>query len=322
MIKKLKILIATMCIMSVNASAQSVTWGDDSRMDSLSYAVGVNTAMGMSRSMKYLPFDYDMFDKAAGNMALGVATLEENEYTMTPEEAQKILKDYFGTKYQTRLKAAQAAADTLKGDDKDDFIRWKLFETEVERKRVSKAYGMDFGRWLGKNGMPIEVCWVLKGMQEQRAGNAKMDNAAVEHHIRYYMNVTRHEVMKKQSSQWLSSVVQQPGVKALPSGLLYKVEQTGDANIRPVNDSDKVTVLYKGSKQNGDVFDESKEPISFKLNQVIKGWTDGMKLIGKGGKITLWVPWNLAYGERGAGNAIAPYEALRFDIELIDVQPQ
>ena len=111
----------------------------------------------------------------------------------------------------------------------------------------------------------------------------------------------------------------------------------------PVSDNDTVTVHYKGSKQSGEVFDATRyaempearkqqlkqyrpdtydkdEPITFELNKVIAGWTEGLKLIGKGGKITLWIPYNLAYGERGAGGVIAPYEALRFDIELVDVK--
>jgi FKBP-type peptidyl-prolyl cis-trans isomerase FkpA len=61
-------------------------------------------------------------------------------------------------------------------------------------------------------------------------------------------------------------------------------------------------------------------PIEFPLNRVIKGWTEGMKLVGKGGKITLWIPAELAYGTQGAGNDIGPNEALRFDIELIEVK--
>ena len=64
---------------------------------------------------------------------------------------------------------------------------------------------------------------------------------------------------------------------------------------------------------------EKNNPIEFPLNRVIKGWTEGMKLIGKGGKITLWIPAELAYGERGAGNDIGPNEALRFDVELLEV---
>ena len=63
------------------------------------------------------------------------------------------------------------------------------------------------------------------------------------------------------------------------------------------------------------------DTIEFPLNRVIKGWTEGMKLVGKGGKIILYIPSELAYGPRGAGRAIGPNEALEFTVELIDVKP-
>lgn len=318
--KKYITAIFATAMMAMGVSAQSVTWGDETRLDSLSYAVGVNTATSLAKDN--IPFDYEMFNKAASNTALGVATLEEDEFAIAPGQDLVILNEYFGSKYQARLMAAKATADTLQLADREAYILGQLFESEHERKLVSKAYGMNFGSWLGKCGMPLEVHWVVRGMQELRGDSAKMTNTEAMSHIRYYMTVTRLEEAKKKSNEWLSAMVQQPGVKALPSGLLYKVEVPGDATIHPTADTDKVTVMYKGSKQNGDVFDESKEPISFQLNQVIKGWTEGVKLIGKGGKITLWIPSNLAYGERGAGAAIGPNEALRFDIELIDVQAQ
>ena len=107
-------------------------------------------------------------------------------------------------------------------------------------------------------------------------------------------------------------------------------------NIKANKDEDVVKVLYTGRTREGKVFDsnrwadmseerrkmlpESKDsPIEFPLNRVIKGWTEGMKFIGKGGRITLWIPAELAYGERGAGESIGPNEALCFDVELIGV---
>ena len=66
---------------------------------------------------------------------------------------------------------------------------------------------------------------------------------------------------------------------------------------------------------------EREEPAEFPLNRVIPGWTEGMKLVGKGGAITLWIPADLAYGPRGAGRDIGPNEALQFEVEIVDVKP-
>ena len=74
----------------------------------------------------------------------------------------------------------------------------------------------------------------------------------------------------------------------------------------------------------GKIFDSSKQrgdTIEFAVNGVIKGWGEGLQLVGKGGKINLWIPAELAYGEQGAGGAIGPNEALAFEVELIDVMP-
>ena len=84
-------------------------------------------------------------------------------------------------------------------------------------------------------------------------------------------------------------------------------------------------VNYEGKLRTGKVFDSSYErgePISFALNQVIKGWTEGMKLVKTGGQITLWIPAELAYGERGAGEDIGPGEALEFKVELLELNPK
>ena len=83
-------------------------------------------------------------------------------------------------------------------------------------------------------------------------------------------------------------------------------------------------VHYRGTLANGTEFDSSYrrgQPAEFPLNRVIKGWTEGMKLVGKGGKITLWIPAELAYGKRGAGRDIGANEALEFSVEVVDVKP-
>lgn len=111
-----------------------------------------------------------------------------------------------------------------------------------------------------------------------------------------------------------------PGVKVTPSGLQYKITQEGKG-ASPKAES-TVKVHYKGMLINGKTFDSSidrGEPAEFPLNGVIKGWTEGLQLLKVGGKATLYIPSELAYGDQGAGGLIGPKETLIFEVELIDI---
>ena len=126
------------------------------------------------------------------------------------------------------------------------------------------------------------------------------------------------------SAKWLAEVEQMEGVEKTESGLLYRIDREGDG-VQATADEDVVKVNYEGKTREGKVFDSSYErgePISFPLNRVIKGWTEGMKLVKSGGQITLWIPAEMAYGERGAGQDIGPNEALEFKVELLEVNPE
>jgi len=112
-----------------------------------------------------------------------------------------------------------------------------------------------------------------------------------------------------------------PGVHTTPSGLQYKVITEGHGKSPKATDT--VLVHYRGTTIDGTEFDSSykrNEPISFPLNGVIPGWTEGVQLMKEGGKMQLFIPSNLAYGSRGAGGVIAPDSTLVFDIELLKVQ--
>lgn len=105
------------------------------------------------------------------------------------------------------------------------------------------------------------------------------------------------------------------------SGLQYRILRKGTGEKPKAASS--VRVNYQGWLENGKVFDSSyerREPISFPLNGVIKGWTEGMQLVGEGGMIELTIPPDLAYGARGAGNAVPPNATLHFLVELLQVQ--
>ncbi len=113
------------------------------------------------------------------------------------------------------------------------------------------------------------------------------------------------------------------GVKTTASGLQYKVINPGSKAGKRPGARSKVTVNYEGRHLDGTVFDSSykrNKPIDFRLNQVIKGWTEGLQLMSEGAKYQLYIPPQLAYGARGAGRSIGPEETLVFDVELLKVE--
>ncbi len=113
------------------------------------------------------------------------------------------------------------------------------------------------------------------------------------------------------------------GVHTTASGLQYKVITEGVADGARPGPTSKVTVNYEGRHLNGEVFDSSykrNKPITFPLNGVIAGWTEGLQLMTEGAKYRFFIPSELAYGPRGAGRSIKPDETLIFDVELLKVE--
>ena len=125
---------------------------------------------------------------------------------------------------------------------------------------------------------------------------------------------------KAEGEKFLAQVAKDPAVKMTKSGLMYKVLQEGSG--RKPKATDTVRCHYEGTFADGSIFDSSYkrgEPAEFPLDGVIKGWTEGLQLMAEGAKYELYLPYNLAYGERGAGSSIPPYCALKFVVELIKV---
>ena len=125
---------------------------------------------------------------------------------------------------------------------------------------------------------------------------------------------------KEKGEAWLANKAMEEGVVALPSGLLYQVLNEG--SVKKPTAADTVECHYEGRLIDGTVFDSSYkrgESATFPLNGVIAGWTEGVQLMSEGAKYRFFIPYQLAYGERGAGQAIPPFAALVFDVELIKV---
>ena len=128
------------------------------------------------------------------------------------------------------------------------------------------------------------------------------------------------KAVREDGERFLAENVKKEGVTVLPSGLQYMVLKEGEG--KKPKATDKVKCHYEGTLPNGTVFDSSYrrgEPAVFPLNGVIAGWTEGVQLMAEGAKYRFFIPYHLAYGERGAGQSIPPYAALVFDVELIEV---
>ncbi len=207
----------------------------------------------------------------------------------------------------------------------------KKVELKTEKDKLSYSIGFDMGSSLKRNGIDVDPRIVSKAIQDVLLGRKSlMTEQERQESISAFqkdMAAKQQEKAKEQGGKnmkegeaFLTENKNKEGVVALPSGLQYVVLAEGKGN-RP-KATDTVTVQYRGTLIDGTEFDSSYkrgQPATFALNQVIKGWTEGVQLIKEGGKIRLFVPSELAYGDRGAGAQIGPNAALIFEVELISI---
>lgn len=135
------------------------------------------------------------------------------------------------------------------------------------------------------------------------------------------MQIKASEKARMEGKKFLEENKKRPGVVTTASGLQYEVMKRGTGTVSP-KETDKVEVHYHGTLINGDVFDSSVErgqPATFGLNQVIKGWTEGLQYMHEGDKFKFFIPSELAYGDRSAGPKIKPGSTLVFEVELLKI---
>lgn len=194
---------------------------------------------------------------------------------------------------------------------------------QVKKDSLSYALGVLLHENLKSQGfedLNYEV--VAKAMADNAKGEPMLNPASANAIVSEYhqeLNKSKFGAMLEEGVAFLADNAKKEGVVSLASGLQYKVLKEGEGN-KPAATS-KVNVHYEGRLLNGQVFDSSYkrgESISFGLNQVIKGWTEGLQQMNIGAKYELYIPYDLAYGERGSGQAIPPYAALIFIVELLD----
>ena len=190
---------------------------------------------------------------------------------------------------------------------------------------VSYALGMSIGHQLQQmNATELNIDDFAKAIKDVFAANAQMTDAEAQAAVQNFFQQKAEEqakAAKAEGENFLAENAKKPGVKTLPSGLQYEVLREG--NGRKPTATDQVECHYEGTLINGQVFDSSYrrgETATFPLNQVIKGWTEGLQLMQEGAKYRFYIPYTLGYGANGAGQAIPPYATLIFDVELIKVK--
>lgn len=191
--------------------------------------------------------------------------------------------------------------------------------------KVSYALGIGIGRQLADMGANDIVTEDFAAAMKDVLTGAQLhiDEAEAQAMVQEYLQKKGEERLKNVKAEgeaFLADNAKKEGIVTLPSGLQYQVLQEG--NGKSPKATDQVKCHYEGTLINGKVFDSSYrrgEPATFPLNGVIAGWTEGLQLMKEGAKYRFFIPFNLAYGTRGAGQDIPPYATLIFDVELIEV---
>lgn len=191
--------------------------------------------------------------------------------------------------------------------------------------KLSYALGMVIGHNLKNMSVnEINAADFAAAVSDVLAGNTtKIDDAEAQQIVNTFLQKQQEEMgkaVREDGERFLAENAKEEGVTVLPSGLQYTVIKEGNG-AKPLA-TDRVKCHYEGTLPNGTIFDSSYkrgEPAVFPLNGVIAGWTEGVQLMNEGAKYRFFIPYHLAYGERGAGQAIPPYAALVFDVELIEV---
>ena len=197
--------------------------------------------------------------------------------------------------------------------------------------KLSYSIGSDLGKNFKRQGIEINPTVMAKGVQDGMSGAPLQ---LTEQQMKDVLSKFQKDLITKRAAEFnkkaeenktkgdafLTQNKGKPGVVALPSGLQYKIITAGSGK-KPQKE-DTVTVEYTGRLINGDVFDSTEKtgkPATFKLSQVIPGWTEALQLMPAGSTWEVYVPANLAYGSRNVGGPIGPNETLIFNIHLISV---
>jgi len=204
-------------------------------------------------------------------------------------------------------------------------------ELKTQKDKASYAIGLDMGNSLKRNSIEVNTDILVKGIKDALSGGKllmtdqemKETIATLQKELQAKQQEKTKELAeknKKEGEAFLAGNKKKDGVITLASGLQYKIIKNGEGKLPKADDS--VTVNYRGTLIDGTEFDSSykrSQPATFQVNGVIPGWTEALQLMKEGSKWQLFIPANLAYGERGAGRDIGPNAVLIFEVGLIKI---
>jgi FKBP-type peptidyl-prolyl cis-trans isomerase FklB len=197
---------------------------------------------------------------------------------------------------------------------------------KTENDSLSYAIGVNIGQSLKQQGLEsIDLNLLKAAMADVMAGSELKISAdqcmPVIMNSMKRVQEKKYAPIKAEGEKFLTENAKKEGVVKLPSGLQYSIMKKGEGEIPKA--TDKVNVHYHGTLINGNIFDSSVDrgtPAQFGVTQVIAGWVEALQLMPVGSKWKLFIPSNLAYGERGAGENIPPFSTLIFEVELLSIE--
>jgi len=203
---------------------------------------------------------------------------------------------------------------------------------KTDKDKLSYSIGLDLGRNFKRQEVDVDVQVFARGLRDALSGGKTLLTDEQVHEVLVALQMgLRSKQAKKMQAQgeenlkagqaFLAKNKGVDGVKTTSSGLQYKVLKDGTG--KSPGKEDTVTAHYRGTLIDGTEFDSSHkrgQPASFPVSGVIPGWTEALQMMKTGAKWMVWIPANLGYGERGAGQMIGPNATLIFEIELLDVK--
>jgi FKBP-type peptidyl-prolyl cis-trans isomerase FklB len=234
------------------------------------------------------------------------------------------------TQKPTKKRTAVANTKAVPGSGKKTSAA--TVSVSTPKQKLSYALGADMGRRLKAASVDVDAAVVARGMSDALTGSKTLltddEMRATMAEFQKQLGEKQAAVVKelsdknkKEGDAFLAENKTKEGVVALPSGLQYKVLKMGEG-AKPTA-ADTVVCNYRGTLLNGKEFDSSykrNEPATFPVGRVIKGWTEALQLMPTGSKWQLFIPPDLAYGDRGAGADIEPNSTLIFEVELLSIQ--